>query len=160
MFRRTRAAAARLRRRLLPSRERWGWLAAAAAVVGAATVLLGPARGPVPAGAPIAASELRVIDGDTIWWGDDRVRLIGYDAPEVASPQCASERSAGRAATAALRQAIGAASSIELAPISRRDRWGRVLARLYLDGEDVADRMIGNGLARVYHGGPRAGWCQ
>lgn len=39
------------------------------------------------------------------------------------------------------------------------DRYGRTLARVYLDGRDLADLLIEAGLGRPYDGGRRASWC-
>lgn len=42
---------------------------------------------------------------------------------------------------------------------SQSDRYGRLLAALALDGQDVADTLIAARLARPYDGGTRQGWC-
>jgi len=35
-----------------------------------------------------------------------------------------------------------------------------VVAEVFLDGgESLADKIIGQGLGREYHGGARVGWC-
>lgn len=39
------------------------------------------------------------------------------------------------------------------------DRYGRTLARMMLDGLDVAELLIAENLARKYAGGRRQGWC-
>jgi endonuclease YncB( thermonuclease family) len=37
---------------------------------------------------------------------------------------------------------------------------GRVVAEVILDGgENLADKIISQGLGREYHGGKREGWC-
>jgi endonuclease YncB( thermonuclease family) len=41
-----------------------------------------------------------------------------------------------------------------------QDRYGRTLAVVLADGRDVAEVLIGEGLAREYHGGRREGWCE
>ena len=41
----------------------------------------------------------------------------------------------------------------------RLDKYGRTLAVLTVNGQDVAATMIGEGLARPYHGERRQGWC-
>jgi micrococcal nuclease len=64
----------------------------------------------------------------------------------------------GQKATARLEQLIasGVARIIES---GRRDKYGRTLAVLTVNGEDVAGVMIGEGLARAYHGERRQSWC-
>jgi endonuclease YncB( thermonuclease family) len=42
----------------------------------------------------------------------------------------------------------------------RNGKWaGRVVARVTVDGKDVAAILISEGLGREYHGGKRRGWC-
>lgn len=106
---------------------------------------------------------LSVIDGDTVhlWCpgtGAERARLTGFDAPELFSPQCAAEASQAVAATWALRRTLWSAREVT----ARRhgtDRYGRALVDLRADGVPVGRRLITEGLARPYHGGRRAGWC-
>lgn len=105
----------------------------------------------------------RIVDGDTVGLSCpgapyERGRLMGFDTPEIFSPKCVSERQEGLAAKAFLRRQIAAADRVEMAFFGR-DRYGRRLLRLSLDGRDVAGVMIGAGLARVYDGGRREGWC-
>lgn len=40
-----------------------------------------------------------------------------------------------------------------------RDRYGRTLARVAIDGRDLVELLVGVGLARPYHGERRLGWC-
>jgi endonuclease YncB( thermonuclease family) len=106
---------------------------------------------------------LRVIDGDTVDLdcpGDGfvRTRLLGFDTPEVASPECASEATLGHAATRALHRRIAASAEMRV-EFRGSDHYGRRLARLSLDGQDIAQPMIAEGLARSYHGGSRWPWC-
>jgi micrococcal nuclease len=106
---------------------------------------------------------LRVIDGDTVdldcpGEGFVRTRLLGFDTPEISSPGCASELSLGTAATRALQSRIAASTEMRV-DFRGADHYGRRLARLSLDGSDVARPMIADGLARPYHGGKRRSWC-
>jgi micrococcal nuclease len=106
---------------------------------------------------------VRVIDGDTVdldcpGEGFLRARLLGFDTPEVSSPECASELSLGTAATQALQRRISASGEMRV-DFRGSDHYGRRLARLSLDGTDVARPMIADGFARPYHGGRRRSWC-
>jgi len=47
---------------------------------------------------------------------------------------------------------------IELQDI-QRGKYFRILARVYIDGEELAGKLILAGLARAYDGGARKGWC-
>jgi len=104
-----------------------------------------------------------VIDGDTVtvWCGGtdfQRTRLTGFDTPEIFSPQCASERWLGLRATAALKGNLWSAGRIGIEP-SGHDRYGRLLARMTVDGRSVGNDLIARDLARPYSGGRRPGWC-
>jgi endonuclease YncB( thermonuclease family) len=39
------------------------------------------------------------------------------------------------------------------------DRYGRTLASVTVNGRDVGEILIGEGLARPYQGGRRGSWC-
>lgn len=106
---------------------------------------------------------LRVVDGDTVSLmcpeaGVESARLTGFDAPEKFSPKCAGEFVAAERATWGLRTLIQQAERLKVVH-EGRDRFGRALVRLELDGVDVARLMVRAGHARVYAGGQRGGWC-
>ena len=106
----------------------------------------------------------RVVDGDTVrlacsGQGAVRGRLLGFDTPEVYSPRCVSEYARGIAATQRLRWEIWKAREVKTIGF-RKDRYGRRLVTLFLDGRNAAGIMIDAGLARPYAGGTRQGWCQ
>ena len=80
---------------------------------------------------------LRVIDGDTFVIRYDgeptSVRLWGFDAPELGDP-------GGPQAADRLRAAIDDRTVRLAFPAARkRDNFGRLLARVYADGVDLAD---------------------
>ena len=112
-----------------------------------------------PAVDRVIPGHLTVVDGDTVNLRGHSIRLVGFDTQETYRAQCASERRLGDAATDRLRDLLARASSAELVYLPRRDQYGRDLARLMLDGRDVADIMVGEGLARRYSGGHRQSWC-
>lgn len=93
----------------------------------------------------------RVVDGDTIHVGGERVRLEGIDAPE-AGQRCTRRLigtwDCGNAATNELaRLADGKAVSCE-----RRgtDRYGRTLGICFVDGRDINAEMVRRGLAWAF----------
>ena len=97
-----------------------------------------------------------VVDGDTIWLHGENIRLLDIDTPETHPPRCPREADLGRAATDRLHALLnGGAVSIAR---ESTDRYDRTLARVYVDGAPVGDRLIAAGLARPYGNG-RKPWC-
>ena len=107
----------------------------------------------------VIPSNLTVVDGDTVRLAGQAIRLIGFDTPETYRAQCAAKQDLGEAATDRLRDLLAQASTAQLSYRPRRDQYGRELARLMLDGQDVADIMVREGFARRYAGGQRQLWC-
>ncbi|MEY8800157.1 thermonuclease family protein [Leisingera sp. XS_AS12] len=105
------------------------------------------------------ASQIRVVDGDTIEYAGRKYRLTGYDTPETHFSECSSEKALGDRATRRLRQLIDRADSVRLETERGTDRYGRGLGRLLIDGRDAGDLLINEGLARPYRGGQRQSWC-
>lgn len=100
-----------------------------------------------------------VYDGDTIRIGSERVRLLGFDTPELGhNARCAREARDASRARDFLKAEIARGGDIRVER-SGTDRYGRTLAQLYIDGTDVSDTMVGRGLGRSYSGGRRDGWC-
>jgi endonuclease YncB( thermonuclease family) len=99
-----------------------------------------------------------VVDGDTFRLGDEKVRIAGIDAPETHPSRCAREAELGEAATERLHALLNS-GSVELRAIDRdRDRYGRLLRNVSVDGQDVGDQLVAERLARPYGGGRRS-WC-
>jgi len=106
---------------------------------------------------------VHITDGDTFdvkcpARPQERIRLMGYDTPETYYANCPAEKALGDAATARLRALT---RSRQITRIERHGfgKYGRVIARVWLGGEDLADIMVGEGLAMRYSGGHRANWC-
>ncbi len=108
---------------------------------------------------PAAAERIaRVVDGDTVVTASgEKVRLMGFDAPEIRG-KCPRERELAQRAAALLRRLARTGLEFDR---QGRDRYRRTLAVARTPaGEDVAVTLIRAGLARPYHGrGPRGGWC-
>lgn len=117
-----------------------------------------PSSEAVPEGS-IRANAVRVVDGDTIEYGGQSIRLLGFDTPETYYADCPAEKARGDAATARLRELVRRAGSLQLFLRDERDRYGRGLGRLFVDGQDVGDLLISEGLARRYSGRQRGEWC-
>ena len=99
-----------------------------------------------------------VVDGDTIWIAGEKVRIAGIDAPETHEPQCESEAELGRKAALRLQALLGSGTLMARPADRTRDPNGRLLRHISVDGRDVGETLVAEGLARRYRGGKR-GWC-
>lgn len=94
----------------------------------------------------------RILDADTIKIGRKRIRLKGIDAPENGQ-KCGDAGpnpwTCGKHATAVLTQKIKRRPVI-CEPEAERDRYNRVLAVCFLDGEDLNGWLVQQGWAMAY----------
>lgn len=145
--------------RYLFRRARPGRTVALVLAVPALLVAAGHFRAPARPTAPLVvveSSALYAIDGDTLDLHGERIRIEGVDTPELAGA-CPAEIEAARAAQEHLARII-ALGPIAIQRIGH-DRYGRTLARVYWQGDDVARLLIVEGLGRPYYGGRRSAWC-
>lgn len=91
-----------------------------------------------------AVSALAVIDGDTFRIGAAHYRLLGIDAAEIHLAQCDAERRLGELTL----EALAGSGQIDLRADrpGQRDRYGRLLVRLFVNGEDAACVLIREGM--------------
>lgn len=105
----------------------------------------------------LAASAILAIDGDTLWVEGQRVRVVGVDTPEIQC-QCESECRAAWAAKRFVQETLDRGTvTIER---TGTDKYRRTLARVYVNGQDLAQLIIAAGHGRAYHGERRLSWCQ
>jgi endonuclease YncB( thermonuclease family) len=112
-------------------------------------------------GLVLPATLNRVVDGDTLTVTLDSglitVRLHGIDAPE-------RNQAHGRTATKLLRSLVEG-EALEIEPVEQRDSYNRLVAKVFVRGEDVNARMIGSGYAWAYrqylrHESADEGYCR
>lgn len=110
------------------------------------------------------ATVRRVVDGDTliarVGGDDERVRLLGVDAPESVTPDRPVE-CYGPQAGARLRALLPKGSHVTLVTDETqgaRDRFGRLLAevrRVPDEGRSVNEALVAGGYAEVFRGDGR-----
>jgi micrococcal nuclease len=99
-----------------------------------------------------------VVDGDTIYYRGQKIRIADIDTPETHPPRCARETELGEAATMRL-QALLNAGPFSLRAIDRdTDAYGRKLRVVTRGGRSIGGQLVGEGLAR-YYGSGRRSWC-
>lgn len=93
-------------------------------------------------------------DGDSLVINRERLRLANIDAPELKA-RCPYERAQALRARNRLHELLQRPFLVEA---TGQDRYGRTLVRIRVDGRDVGEVLVGEGLARPYAGG-RKPWC-
>lgn len=100
-----------------------------------------------------------VVDGDTLWLEGINYRLEGYDTPEEYNNVCGGFREIDLAGAAPQRfMELLNQNQWTLQSLGQADRYGRVLANIYIDGEDIGDVLVREGLARYWPDGDEF-WC-
>src|SRR5258705_3186151 len=114
----------------------------------------GPSPSPLPRGEreDLTGTVIRTVDGDTVWvrlaGGVEKVRYIGIDTPEVHHPT-RGEEPGGRAATEINRGLVGE-RPVRLEPdVQLRDRYGRLLAYVWVKRADGVEVMVNAELVRL-----------
>lgn len=92
------------------------------------------------ADAPSTSGEVRVVDGDTLDVDGERVRLIGINAPERG--ECLADAAAER-----LLELVADGTLVLIADRSDRDDFDRLLRFVEVDGVDVGEALVAEGLA-------------
>ena len=99
----------------------------------------------------------RVIDGDTIVvrvdGREERVRYIGVDAPELAGDRSGERAECGGEQARAANEDLVAGATVELErDVSDRDRFGRLLRHVWVNGGLVSEELAREGFveARSY----------
>lgn len=115
-----------------------------------------------PSGDRLKASVVRDVDGDTVYvryadGSEGYVRLLGVDTPEDVKPDYPAECGARAAASSMRTMAEGRkATLVTDLTQDRFDRYGRLLAYLYVGGRNLDEVQVrdGRGYVYVYEGDP------
>ncbi|MBI3506124.1 MAG: thermonuclease family protein [Proteobacteria bacterium] len=110
--------------------------------------------------AQAAALACRAVDGDTIVCAGETIRISNIDTPELGShARCASEAELAARAKTFTATRLAAGEVVLHRDVKRpRDRYGRTLATVAVDGRDLGEALVAAGLARVWDG-RRHPWC-
>lgn len=113
-------------------------------------------HGPAPGA---AARNVRVIDGDTV---ENIVTAARFRLKNVqvarADASCPAEREMGERTAAAAMALVGRARRLEVHPAGSVDAGGANLAYIVLDGRDLGELLMAQGLARRERA-PLEPWC-
>ncbi len=89
---------------------------------------------------------VHVVDGDTLdVEGLGRVRLVGINAPEVGQPGYEEAKSF------LTQLCLGEVVTVDVDDRHPRDRYGRVLAVIIVDGRNVNAELLNEGLAEILY---------
>jgi endonuclease YncB( thermonuclease family) len=95
--------------------------------------------------------QARVVDGDTIWIGDIKIRLHGIDAPEM-KQDC--QDASGKTRKAGLEAKDFLVNLIGDQPVScsgsGKDRYGRLIGECDVNGLDINGELVKSGHAMAY----------
>jgi len=108
-----------------------------------------------------APRNISMLDGDTLIDRRAHVtyRVANIDTPEAGdNARCIAERQHAARATAAARRLVTSAQQLDIRSTGRIDRYGRTVAYVLIDGRDLGEALIAEGLARPWRG-RREPWC-
>ena len=101
--------------------------------------------------------KVNIDDWPSIIGENTSIRIKGVDTPELRA-QCSAEKTLAQQAKQFTQHSLEQAKTIELKNIER-GKYFRLLADVYVDGENLADLLISNGHGYIYDGGKRRSWC-
>jgi micrococcal nuclease len=103
-------------------------------------------------GADRLVKVVHVVDGDTVvvddGHGRETVRLLGVDTPETVDPRKPVQCYGPEASAYTKSRLEGRSVTLER-DVETRDRYGRLLAYVVLDGRRFNDELLRNGYARL-----------
>lgn len=101
-----------------------------------------------------------VVDGDTVWYQGQNLRLQSYDSPEPFSDVCGGDAEVTLAKRASARLlALLNSNSFTIETAGADSTGERILATIRIDGVDVGELLISEGLARRWPDGDEW-WCR
>ena len=101
-----------------------------------------------------------VVDGDTIWYRHEKIRVTDINAPEISEPACDYELDLGEKAADRLVVLLNE-GPFSLIPLPDRDTdvYGRKLRQISRGGKSLGEVLVAEGLAERWVGF-RRNWCK
>lgn len=100
-----------------------------------------------------------VVDGDTIWYRGEKIRIADINTPEISNAKCASEKALGQQAKQRLKELLNGGPFQVVRSGSRdTDKYGRLLRVIERDGRSLGDILVSEGLAHRW-GDAKPSWC-
>ncbi|WP_299356727.1 thermonuclease family protein [uncultured Shimia sp.] len=99
-----------------------------------------------------------VVDGDTIWFEGEKIRLKDFDTPEPTTNVCGGQSEKALASKASSRLLELLNENEFTIDRDGKDKYGRTLAKIRIGGKNVGDILISEGLARSWPDGDEF-WC-
>ena len=99
-----------------------------------------------------------VVDGDTIWFKGEKIRMMGYDTPEPTTNICGGQREIDLATKASDRLVELLNTNQFTIARDGKDKYGRTLAIVRIGDRDVGDILVEENLARSWPDGAEF-WC-
>lgn len=110
---------------------------------------------------------VKIYDGDTFFINIDNtldvfgkrisIRIKGVDTPEIKG-KCSQEKFKAILAKEYLKESLDKANCIILKNLER-GKYFRVLADVYINGDNMADKLLDQNLAVKYQGGKKHNFC-
>lgn len=111
----------------------------------------------------VCSSRIRVncvVDGDTLWYRGQKIRIADINTPEISSPKCSYEEGLGHKAKHRLVELLNAGPFQVVRRSDRdRDRYNRLLRLIVRNGESLGMILVHEGLAHVWDGSKHP-WCR
>lgn len=100
-----------------------------------------------------------VVDGDTFWYGGEKIRIADINTPETSRPACTFEAELGQRAKMRLAQLLNEGPFTLEIRGREIDRYGRALRIVTRSGQSLGIQLEAEGLAERWNG-RRGDWCK
>lgn len=106
------------------------------------------------------AASARLIDGGAIEMNGEIIRISNIETPGIRTAECEAERRLGMRARKRVRELVrsGSIAVQQSERVYVGSQPGRLHAKVEIDGADLGNKLIAEGLARPWTG-KRRSWC-